>query len=152
MPTAAVVAGPEPDMAPKKTQDRTVEMARPPGIGPTKASATATSLRDMPEASIRAPASTKAGRAMSGKAVREAKALSIIIERSMSRIKKQAMVPTPRATMIGQPTRSSRKNIRKSIPPMPSGVISVALLPCHRSAGHSGFPSRLLDPGRQFPA
>ncbi len=67
MPTAAVVAGPEPEMAPKNTQASTVAMPSPPVTGPASASAMSTSRREMPAASISAPASTKAGSAMSGK-------------------------------------------------------------------------------------
>ena len=109
MPTAAVVAGPEPEMAPKNTQESTVEMARPPGMGPTMFSAMFTSLRDMPEASMRAPASTKAGRAMSGKAVSEAKARSTMMLRSMPSRRKQAMVAMPSPTMMGAPMSSRMK-------------------------------------------
>ena len=67
MPTAAVVAGPEPEMAPKKRHDRIVEAAMPPVKGPAMASATATKRRDMPAASMRAPERMKAGSAMMGK-------------------------------------------------------------------------------------
>ena len=74
-PTAAVVAGPEPEMAPKNTQAKAVDTARPPGMGPTIFSATVTSRLETPALSIRAPARTKAGRAMMGKELTEVKAI-----------------------------------------------------------------------------
>ena len=75
IPTAAVVAGPEPEMAPKNTQARAVVTGRPPGMGPMMFSAMFTSLLDIPEASIRAPARMKEGRAIRGKEEREAAAI-----------------------------------------------------------------------------
>ena len=66
MPTAAVVAGPDPEMEPKNTQASTVAMPSPPVTGPASASAISTRRREMPAASISAPASTKAGRAIRG--------------------------------------------------------------------------------------
>ncbi len=65
IPTAAVVAGPEPEMAPKKTQASAVETASPPGMGPTTLSVRAMRRRESPACSMSAPASTKTGRAMS---------------------------------------------------------------------------------------
>ncbi len=67
IPTAAVVAGPEPEMAPKNIQANTVAAEMPPVTGPAKLSASLTSLFEMPEASIREPASINAGRAIKGK-------------------------------------------------------------------------------------
>ena len=75
MPTAAVVAGPEPEMAPKKTQARTAVMASPPLIWPTICSATVTIRLEMPAHSMSAPARTKAGRAIMGKLFTEEKAI-----------------------------------------------------------------------------
>jgi|GEM_PF-5814558 len=129
IPTAAVVAGPDPEMAPKKTQDRVVEIARPPGVGPTMFSATCTRRLDTPAASMSEPARTNAGNAMSGKAVSEAKARSIIRLRSMSSTMKQAMVATPRATMIGLPIRSSTKKMPNSRRPMFAGE-RASIIPC----------------------
>ena len=124
IPTAAVVAGPDPEMAPKKTQDRVVEIARPPGVGPTMFSATCTRRLDTPAASMSEPARTNAG-----KAVSEAKARSIIRLRSMSSTMKQAMVATPRATMIGLPIRSSTKKMPNSRRPMFAGE-RASIIPC----------------------
>ena len=75
MPTAAVVAGPEPEMAPKNKQAITVATPRPPVMGPASDSAMSTSRREMPAASISAPASTKAGKAISGKLPTELNAI-----------------------------------------------------------------------------
>ena len=67
IPTAAVVAGPDPEIAPKNRQASTVALARPPVAGPAKASATFTNRFEIPEYSIRAPARINAGNAMIGK-------------------------------------------------------------------------------------
>ena len=75
MPTAAVVAGPEPEMAPKNRQASTVATPRPPVMGPAMASAMSTRRREMPAASIKAPASTKAGKAIKGKLPTELNAI-----------------------------------------------------------------------------
>ena len=66
MPTAAVVAGPEPEIAPKKRQDNIVDVPMPPINGPARASATATSRLEMPADSINAPERINAGSAMIG--------------------------------------------------------------------------------------
>ncbi len=116
-------------MAPKKTQDRVVDMASPPGVGPTMFSAMCTRRLETPAASMSEPARTKAGKAMSGKAVNEAKARSIIMLRSMSSAMKQVMVATPSATMIGLPMSSSTKKMQKSMRPMPAGV-NASIMPC----------------------
>ena len=67
MPTAAVVAGPDPEMAPKKRQDKMVDAAMPPVNGPARDSATATSRLEIPADSMRAPDRIKAGNAIMGK-------------------------------------------------------------------------------------
>ena len=66
IPTAAVVAGPDPEMAPKKRQDKIVEAAMPPVNGPAMASATATRRLEMPADSMSAPERINAGSAMMG--------------------------------------------------------------------------------------
>ena len=75
MPTAAVVAGPEPEIAPKNRQAKTVAAEMPPVKGPAKLSATITRRREIPAASIRAPARMKAGSAINGKEPTEVKAI-----------------------------------------------------------------------------
>ena len=62
-------------------------------------------------------------------AVSEAKARSIIRLRSMSSTIKQAMVATPRATMIGLPIRSSTKKMPNSRRPMFAGE-RASIIPC----------------------
>lgn len=71
-PTAAVVAGPEPEMAPKNMQVMTVTMARPPVRWPTRESKNSTSRLDRPPPSIRAPDRMKKGMAIRGKESQEA--------------------------------------------------------------------------------
>ena len=75
IPTAAVVAGPEPEIAPKNRQAKTVAAEMPPVKGPAKLSATLTKRRDMPADSISAPARMKAGKAIRGKEPTEVKAI-----------------------------------------------------------------------------
>ena len=67
MPTAAVVAGPEPEMAPKNMQAITAAAPRPPAAGPASSSAIRIRRRAMPASPIRAPARMKDGSAISGK-------------------------------------------------------------------------------------
>ncbi len=61
MPTAAVVAGPEPDMAPQNMQAITVAQKIPPVMGPAKDSARFTNRLETSAASIKEPARMKAG-------------------------------------------------------------------------------------------
>ena len=75
MPTAAVVAGPEPEIAPKNKHAITVAAPRPPVTGPAKLSAISTRRLEIPAASINAPARTKAGSAINGKLPTEVNAI-----------------------------------------------------------------------------
>ena len=65
-PTAAVVAGPEPEMAEKSMHASMVTWARPPRTFPTRQSATEISLLLMPPFSMSAPARRNMGTAMKG--------------------------------------------------------------------------------------
>ena len=115
MPTAAVVAGPEPEMAPKNRQATTVAAEMPPVIGPANDSARATRRLEMPAASIKAPARMKAGSAISGKAPTEVKAICTNLMGFSSRKRKVARAETPSATVIGAPSISrSRKEPNRS--------------------------------------
>ena len=64
-PTAAVVAGAEPEMAAKKVAEITVTMPRPPVTWAIRAWPIRTRRRDRPPRIIRSPASTKPGMASS---------------------------------------------------------------------------------------
>ncbi len=75
IPTAAVVAGPDPDMAPKNMQAMTVAQEIPPVMGPAKDSARFTRRLDTPAASISDPARINAGRAINGNDPTEVKAI-----------------------------------------------------------------------------
>lgn len=66
-PIADTVAGPEPEMAAKNMQAKTVTIAKPPVINPTRLSAKLTSLREIPPLHIKAPARMKKGIASRGK-------------------------------------------------------------------------------------
>ncbi len=77
MPTAAVVAGPEPEIAPKNMQANTAAAPRPPAAGPASSSAIWIRRRAMPASPIRAPARMNDGSAMSGNELMAEKASSI---------------------------------------------------------------------------
>ena len=65
-PTAATVAGPEPDTAAKNMHTMTVTMARPPVILPKNTLQTFNILLDTPPALISSPARINSGIAISG--------------------------------------------------------------------------------------
>ena len=65
MPRAATVAGPEPEMAPKKQATITATMAMPPRRWPTQSSANATRRLEMPALAMMLPDRTKNGIASS---------------------------------------------------------------------------------------
>lgn len=62
-PTAAVVAGAEPEIAPKKVPAATVDIDSPPVKCPKQVEAIRTRRRDNPPAVIRSPARMKPGMA-----------------------------------------------------------------------------------------
>jgi hypothetical protein len=62
-PMAATVAGPDPEIAPKKQQLMTVTTARPPRTWPTNESIKWISLPEMPARSMAWPANMKKGMA-----------------------------------------------------------------------------------------
>ena len=65
-PTAAVVAGPLPEMAEKNMEDKMVTMPRPLRTWPIMASATSISRLDMPPISMMEPAKKNNGTAIKG--------------------------------------------------------------------------------------
>src|SRR4030042_2398331 len=69
-PMAAVVAGPDPETAPKKRHARIVPAPNPPVVFPTSEFAILTSLFDNPPVSITEPASMKQGIAIMGRLVK----------------------------------------------------------------------------------
>lgn len=76
MPTAAVVAVPEPEIAPKNSRPaRTPAPRAAGGFGLATVCDVHQALRQMPAASTQAPASTKAGRAISGRLPTEVNAI-----------------------------------------------------------------------------
>ena len=103
MPTAAVVAGPEPEIAPKNRHAITVAAEIPPVNGPASVSATAISRRDRPAASISAPARMNEGSAISGKDPTEDQAICTILIGLSPRYHIEASAETPSATVIGAP-------------------------------------------------
>ena len=73
-PTAATVAGPEPETAAKNMHTSTVTMAIPPVMRPKNTLQTLRMRRDTPPAPIRSPAKINIGTAKMGK---ESQALTI---------------------------------------------------------------------------
>ena len=67
LPSAATVAGPEPEIAAKKQQVMTPTIANPPVIWPTQTSANLIRRLETPAASISSPARIKKAIAISGK-------------------------------------------------------------------------------------
>lgn len=115
MPTAAVVAGPEPEMAPKNRQAITVAADRPPVKGPARLSATLIRRRDRPAASINAPARMNAGSAISGNDPTEDHAICTILIGLSPRYSMAVSDEIPSATDIGAPSTSSPKKAPKRI-------------------------------------
>ena len=66
-PTAATVAGPEPEIAAKNIHTTTVTIARPPWILPKNTLARFSSLLEIPPPPISSPAKMKKGIAIVGK-------------------------------------------------------------------------------------
>ena len=115
MPTAAVVAGPEPEMAPKNRQAMTVAAEMPPVKGPARLSATLMRRREMPAASISAPARMKAGSAISGNEPTEVKAIWTNFSGLSPSTMKEIIDATPSATVIGAPiSKSTRKEPKRT--------------------------------------
>ena len=67
LPTAATVAGPDPDIAPKNMQVATTEQGIPAGNLPNSSENTSNIFSEMPPLAIIMPESTNMGTAMSGK-------------------------------------------------------------------------------------
>jgi len=106
---AAVVAGPEPEMAPKNIQATTVAVPRPPVVWPMSLLATLTSRLDNPPVSIREPASMKQGMATRGRDSKPEyicwamKDREVMLKPPMT----VAIMPKPRAMPTGTPMARS---------------------------------------------
>ena len=101
-PIADTVAGPEPEMAAKNIQAKTVTIAKPPVIKPTKLSAKFTSRREIPPLHIRDPARIKKGIARSGKESSPVTDFCASIIKGMSDVSHMAMpVASPRVMPMG---------------------------------------------------
>ena len=109
IPTAAVVAGPEPEIAPKNMQAKIAAAEMPPVTGPAKLSASVTSRFDMPDASIKAPARINAGKAINGKEPTELKAICTSLIGLSPKNKNDASAATPSEAITGAPSTNSSK-------------------------------------------
>ena len=101
-PIAETVAGPEPEIAAKKMHAKTVTIAKPPVIKPTKLSARLTSLREIPPLHIRDPANIKKGIARSGNESSPVTDFCASIIKGMSDVSHMAMpVASPKVMPMG---------------------------------------------------
>ncbi len=126
-PIAETVAGPEPEMAAKNMQARTVTMARPPMMNPTRLSARATSRLEIPPLHMSAPARMKNGIANRGKESSPVKDFCAIRTSGMSVVRARQMpVANPSVMPMGMlrpmnrirsPKRRSASMIRPPLRP-----------------------------------
>jgi len=111
-PIAAVVAGADPDTAPKKVEARVATRARPPFILPKSAPARFTSLLETPPAAMMFPARIKKGMAMRAKEFPALKVFWMSTSTPKAPVTStEKMHVRPRATAMGTPmNRKNRKN------------------------------------------
>ena len=120
-PSAATVAGPEPEIAAKKQETMTHTMASPPLIWPTQASASLISFSDIPAFSIIFPAKMKKGIASNTNLLVDADTIMgrLLITVSSGLPAPWAIMATtlevPRHTAMGAPMRSSTAKLIKRI-------------------------------------
>ena len=100
-PSAATVAGPEPDTAPQNRETITVAIAKPPGTSPTTSSTNRIILREMPARSITSPASTKKGTANNVNLEIPENIIAGYISKGSPNNIMVRIVESPRATAIG---------------------------------------------------
>jgi hypothetical protein len=115
MPTAAVVAGPEPEIAPKNILARMAENPRPPAIGPAITSAMCTSLREIPALCIKAPDNMNAGNAIIGNESTAFQAVCTSETKSSPAARYTVIAEAPKATTMGDPTINSKTNMPNNI-------------------------------------
>ena len=119
-PIAETVAGPEPEIAAKNMQAKTVTIAKPPVINPTRLSAKLTNLREIPPLHIKAPARMKNGMASRGKesspvtdfCARIIIGISVVAQMQMPVAKPSVM---PMGILRAMVTNSTLKRIMASI-------------------------------------
>ena len=143
MPRAATVAGPEPEMAPKKQATMTATMAMPPRRWPTQASAKATRRLEMPALAMMLPDSTKNGMANSRNLAMPLYTLvgmTVSAEPLYSRAK---MEDIPRLTAMG--TFSS--SITKKLPNRIRLIIRSLFLPLFQQAARTRHYCSARPPG-----
>src|SRR5699024_316803 len=114
-PIAAIVAGPDPDIAAKNILAKTVTIARPPVINPINTLAKFNNRLDIPPVLINTPAKIKNGIAISGKLSKDVKAFCTITLGD-ELVAKTIVIKeeSPNDTAIGTPMNIKRKNNPKS--------------------------------------
>ena len=130
MPRAATVAGPEPEMAPKKQATMTATMAIPPRRWPTQSSAKATRRLEMPALAMMLPESTKNGMASSRNLAMPPYTLVGTTVRGEPLYSRAKMADIPRLTAMGIFSSS----ITKKLPNRSKLIISCFLPLSQQSA------------------
>ena len=120
-PSAATVAGPEPEIAPKKQATITQTMARPPLLCPTQVFTNLIRRLEMPAFAMILPDSTKNGIARSKNLLMPEYILVATIVKEVPEYRIAQTEESPRQIPIGMPMIRKIKNERKS----------TALIICH---------------------
>jgi hypothetical protein len=129
-PIAETVAGPDPEIDAKNMQARTVTIASPPTMKPTRLSAKATRRREIPPLHISAPARMKKGMASRGNESSPVTDFCASIIMGISDVNHIAMaveIPSvmPIGTLRAIVTSSKEKRIIASMTLPPYSMISV---------------------------
>ena len=132
MPRAATVAGPEPEMAPKKQATITATMAMPPRRWPTQSSANATRRLEMPALAMMLPDRTKNGIASSRNFAMPLYTLVGTTVRGELLKSRAKMEDMPRLTAMGIFSSS----ITKKLPNRIKLIIQSLCLPLSQPASH----------------
>ncbi len=112
-PMAATVAEAEPEIAPKKAEDKNTTIASPPGSQPTSALAKSVSRFDTPPLSNRPPAIMKKGIAIK---LNESSELNIFCTRNTDGVLEKASSATADATSRAMAMGAPITRVRKKVP------------------------------------
>ena len=144
VPTAATVAGPEPDTAAKNMQTKTVTMAKPPVMRPKNTLQTSRIRRDTPPAPIKSPAKMNKGIARIGNESQLViNACGMEVKLKVSPTTKANILDTPKAIPTG--TLRINRTIRAINRVRPTIIYSPYKFSRSGSAGSSyGSPKCLI--------
>ena len=133
IPSAATVAGPEPEIAPKKQATITHTMAIPPFLWPTQVSTKRISRLEMPAFAIMFPDNTKNGMARSKNLLIPEYILVATMVRDVPEYRIAQIEDRPRQIPIGIPRIRKTKNERKRIALIIFSVPPLLLLRMYQS-------------------